>query len=161
MTPGELLDAIRHVALLDFVLHSTHSLPSLGTGVAIGLVAALSTLLGHSFILFINRLSGLRFLAALLLGSVFITSLLALHGVAFWIGSIALTGHPAPLEATTAAVLASMAPLSLGFLVFIPHLGILIGRILQGWQAICLWLIGMVLLDTTWWQALLVAGYVL
>ncbi|GEM_PF-1046817 len=133
-------------------------LPDLGASGLIALVAGVSTLLGHCAILFINRVRGLRFLAVLAVGGVFLTLLYTVQALVLWIVAEPITQHRVDLAELVAVTLASTAPLAYGFLVFIPHLGVLIGRILQGWSAICLWLLVMASMSTSWWQALLTTG---
>lgn len=119
-----------------------HPCPPPTISVAIAVLASLSTLAGHSFILLVNGVHGLSFVVALLMGSLLIAVLALIQGVTFWLSAGPITGRLPPLTDATATVLASTAPLAVGVLVLIPHLGILMGRILQGWQAVCPWLLG-------------------
>ena len=143
------------VASLRIVDQAELGLPSLQTAGLIALIAGFSTLLGHCAILFINRVKGVRFLAALAVGAVFLLLLYGFQAMILWAVNGPITQQAASFHDIVTVTLASTAPLAFGFLVFIPYLGILIGRILQVWSVLCLWLLVMALQDTTWWQALL------
>ena len=152
------LRTIWDVASLRVIEDPSLGLPGLLTSGLIALVAGISTLLGHCAILFINRVRGLRFVAVLIVGGLFLTLLYTIQALILWVVAGPITQHRLHLAELVSVTLSSTAPLAYGFLVFIPYLGVLIGRILQGWSAVCLWLLVMAAMDTTWWQALIATG---
>ncbi len=152
------LTTIWDVASLRVIEDPSLGLPSLPTAGLIALVAGVSTLLGHCAVLFINRVRGVRFLAMLLVGGIFLTLLYTIQALILWVVAGPITQHGMHLTDLLAVTLSSTAPLAYGFLVFIPYLGVLIGRILQGWSAICLWLLVTAAMETSWWQALIATG---
>ena len=152
------LTTIWDVASLRVVEDPSLGLPGLPTAGLIALVAGVSTLLGHCAVLFINRVRGVRFLAMLVVGGIFLTLLYTIQALILWVVAGPVTQRGMHLTNLLAVTLSSTAPLAYGFLVFIPHLGLLIGRILQGWSAICLWLLVTAAMETSWWQALIATG---
>lgn len=152
------LTTIWDVASLRVVEDPSLGLPDLPTACLIALAAGVSTLLGHCAILFINRVRGVRFAAMLIVGGVFLALLYGIQALILWGVAGPVTQHGMRVTDLLAATLTSTAPLVYGFLVFIPHLGLLIGRILQGWSAICLWLLVTSAMDTSWWQSLIATG---
>ncbi len=146
------LTTARSVATLDATAP-----PTLTAAVAIGAVAGVSTLLGHCAILFINRVRGVRFVASLLVGAAFLLLLHVLQALLLWLVLGPVTGRSAAVLDVVTVALAALAPSVLGFLVFVPHVGILVGHLLQAWQAVCLWHLVVVLQGTSWWRALAAA----
>ena len=144
------LTTIWDVASLRVVEDPSLGLPGLPTAGLIALVAGVSTLLGHCAVLFINRVRGVRFLAMLVVGGIFLTLLYTIQALILWVVAGPVTQRGMHLTDLLAVTLSSTAPLAYGFLVFIPHLGLLIGRILQGWSAICLWLLVTAAMETSW-----------
>ncbi len=155
MNLSDWFSALWDVAFLRVLNEPALALPDLESSTFIALAAGISTLLGHSAILFINRVKGLRFAAALLVGVIFLTLLLGIQGAVLWIIAPFITGTHVEVAGVLALTLAATAPQIYGVLCFIPHLGLLIGRVLQGWSGVCLWLLAMVSYSTTWWQALI------
>lgn len=137
------------------VLTSSMEVPAVLVAVGIALLAGASTLLGHSAVLFINRVRGWRFAGSILLGGIFMALLYIAQGVLLWAIAPVITGTHVRLEVAAAVALASTAPLMLGLIELIPHLGILLGRILQGWSLLCLWGLTVSAYSATWWQGLL------
>ena len=111
------------VASLRIVDQAELGLPSLQTAGLIALIAGFSTLLGHCAILFINRVKGVRFLAALAVGAVFLLLLYGFQAMILWAVTGPITQQAASFHDIVTVTLASTAPLAFGFLVFIPYLG--------------------------------------
>lgn len=129
----------------------------LSVAVGVALVAAVSTLLGHSVIFMLNRVRGVRFVVSMTVGATYLLLLHALTGLVVGLVAVLIVGE---LPATTIAVvyLLSLAPQAFGVLVFIPHLGLGIGRVIEGWCLLTLFLSLAVELQVGPWRALLVGG---
>ncbi|MBB1484708.1 hypothetical protein H5392_12675 [Tessaracoccus sp. MC1865] len=121
-------------------LDSSH-LAQVGLWAALGvaLIAGASTMLGHTAILLLNRIHGLRLVSTLLLN---IVSLAALHivqaAVTWGVTSLGLR-RAAPLMPLVLVGLLSVAPLAFAFIQAMPHFGMFFGRVLQGWSFLILW----------------------
>ncbi|HIZ35429.1 MAG TPA: hypothetical protein H9815_06600 [Candidatus Ruania gallistercoris] len=105
-------------------------------GVAV--LAGLATMLGHSVVFAINRVTGLRMAAGMTLGALYLAVLRAFTAVV--IGLLALVVTRGAVDGVLLAVvyLLAMAPHLLGVLVFIPHFGLVIGRLLEVWTLVSL-----------------------
>lgn len=155
MNPLDWLTSGLEVLRLRGIFAARMEVPSPVVAAGIALIAGVSTLLGHSAVLFLNRVRGLRFVGSLLLGGVFMALLYIAQGVLLWLIAPIVTGTDIGISTAAAVALASTAPLMLGVIELIPHLGMLIGRILQGWSLLCLWGLAVSAYATTWWQGLL------
>lgn len=102
-------------------------------GIGVALAAAGSTMLGHVAVLLLNKISGWRLLTSLVLSA---TALMLLHlvqaSIVWALGSVVL-GRPLPLLPLIVVGLISTAPRSLSVITALPHFGLLIGRVLDGW----------------------------
>lgn len=129
----------------------------LWVAVGVAVLAAFSTLVGHSVIFLLNRVRGVRLAVSMTLGAVYLVLLHALTGLVIGLVSWLLVGD---VPATTIVVvyLLSLAPRTLGFLVFIPHLGLGIGRLIEGWCLLTVFLTLAHELQVGPWRALLVGG---
>ncbi|WP_163540926.1 hypothetical protein [Occultella kanbiaonis] len=129
---GDVLSFRVPPVLLDSPGHAL----SLGIGIAV--LAGLSTMLGHAVVFVINRVRRLRMVAAIALGAVYTVLLRGLTGVAIALVAWLVTRGNVDGEMITAAYLFAIAPHVLAFLVFIPYLGLLFGRVLEVWSAVAL-----------------------
>jgi hypothetical protein len=103
--------------------------------IVLGIVflAGASTLLGHSVVLFVNRVRRGRFFLSLSLnGVMYIISYLVWGAVIALIGTILFNDPPAP-GAIIRMVGLSTAPLIFGFFILIPWMGPFVGRVLNIW----------------------------
>ncbi|WP_147919173.1 hypothetical protein [Ruania zhangjianzhongii] len=105
-------------------------------GVAI--LAGLATMLGHTVVFAINRVTGLRMAAGMALGGLYLAVLRALTGVVIGLLALAVTRGAVDGELLAVVYLLAMAPHLLGVLVFIPHFGLMIGRLLEVWTLVSL-----------------------
>lgn len=134
------------------------SLPNKGAiSITIALLAGISTLIGNSVVLFINRVRGWRFAVTLLLNGIamvllYIVQALVIALVAPWVVGDAGPG----LWIVVRSVMLSSAPLVFGFLVLIPYLGPAIGRVLQAWSMVALWVVVAVAFNTDLGHALVI-----
>ena len=107
--------------------------PALG----VALLAAASTMLGHIAILLLNKINGWRLLTSLLLSAVSLAFLHVLQAAITW-GVASLVRGTMPLLPLIVVGLVSTAPLVWNFATALPHLGLLLGRMLEGWSFLIL-----------------------
>ncbi len=135
---------------------TTRSAAPIAIGVA--LLAGLSTAVGHAVIYAINRVKGVRMIVCISLMAVYTTLLrVALAATIAAVGWALTQGR---VDGATIALvyLLSLAPHVLQVLVFIPHLGLGIGRLLEGWSVLALVVMLAHVLAIGWWWALLLSG---
>ncbi len=153
------LDAVVDMSLLRVpeALQAAAGAARLWVAVGVAMLAALSTLVGHSVIFMLNRVRGVRLVVSMTLGAVYLVLLHLLTGLVIGLVSSLLVGE---VSATTIVVvyLLSLAPRTLGFLVFVPHLGLGIGRLIEGWCLLTLFLCLAHEFQVGPWRALLVGG---
>ena len=107
--------------------------------VGVALLAGISVMVGHAVVLLLNRITGWRFAAGLILSAGWLVVLHALESVVLWgLGSF-FSGREVSYVTVLTGVLVATAPQVWGFLVLIPYLGPAIGRFLSAWSAVCLW----------------------
>ncbi len=104
----------------------------------IAIVAALFQIVGQSFILAINRVSGLRALTSLALGIAINISALVFLALAMWVAMSAVLERPLDLLSTLAIVALAQSPHVLGVFSLIPHFGLYWQRLLEAWAMVCL-----------------------
>lgn len=130
---------------------------SLSIAVGVATLAALSTMLGHAVIFLVNRVQGGRLVAGMALGALYLVFLHLLTGVTIGFVAIVVMDR-AELTTLVVAYLLTLAPRVLGFLVFIPHVGLWIGKALEGWCLIALMVMLAHVLHIPYWQAMALAG---
>ncbi|WP_420112295.1 hypothetical protein [Pseudactinotalea sp.] len=106
--------------------------------IGVAVLAGLSIMLGNVVVFVINRVSGLRMVAGIALGAVAMALLRMLSAAAIALAAWAVTRGGIDGELIAITYLFALAPLVLSFLVFIPHLGIGIGLLLELWSVLCL-----------------------
>lgn len=128
------------------------------TGIGVALVAALSWVLGHAVVFGINKVTGMRMLAGIGVGVLYVAAVRVL--IAFGIALLAwlVSGERAAAATIGVTYLYALAPLVLSVLIFIPHLGIGIGRVLEVWSVLALTALLVPTLGVGRWQALLIAA---
>jgi hypothetical protein len=131
---------------------------TLEIAVTVAALAGISTLLGDSVVLFLNRVRGWRFAVTMLLNALGFVLLYALQAFVIAIVGPLIVGHTPGLATVTRGVLIATAPMIFGFLVLIPYLGPAIARVLQAWGLLVLWLVNEVLFQTDLWTALVITG---
>lgn len=153
------LAAVADVALLRpavaYERLATTSLTSVAIGVA--MLAGASTMLGHVVVFLLNHIHGLRLFAGVALGGLYLSILHLISAGVVGLTVIAVVGDVTPMTIAVAYLFA-ISPRVLGFLVFLPHIGLGIGRVLEGWWLIALVVLLAQVLDLGRWHALLVAG---
>jgi len=127
-------------ALLAALTLDEAAMSAAGTWDALGVavLASLSTMLGHSAVLALNRIRGLRLLSTLVLNAVVLSSLRILQAAITWTVAGIVLGHPVPLLDLVIVALLSLAPQVFGVVTAMPHAGLFIGRVLEAWQYLVL-----------------------
>lgn len=156
---GDVLAAVADVwafrAPVPLVTHARTALP---VAVGVAVLAGISTMVGHAVVFAINRVSGLRMLAGIGLGALYTVLLRGLIAATLALTALALTQGRVDAQTLGICYLFALAPLVLGFLVFIPHFGLVIGRILEGWSLLCLVALISPVLGVGRWYALAAGG---
>jgi len=127
-------------ALLAALTLDEAAMSAAGTWDALGVavLASLSTMLGHSAVLALNRIRGLRLLSTLVLNAVVLSFLRILQAAVTWTVAGIVLGHPVPLLDLVIVALLSLAPQVFGVVTAMPHAGLFIGRVLEAWQYLVL-----------------------
>ena len=105
-------------------------------GVAV--LAGIATMIGHTVVFALNRVTGLRMAAGMALGALYLTVLRSLTAVVIALLALTVTRGAVDGELLAVVYLLAVAPHLLAFLVFIPHFGLVIGRLLEVWTLVCL-----------------------
>lgn len=125
--------------------------------IGVAVLAGLSMMVGNLVVFAINRVSGLRMLAGMAMGAVFMAALRMLSATAIALAAWGVTRGRIDGEMIAITYLFALAPLVLSFLVFIPHLGLGIGRLLEVWSVLCLVALLSPVLGVGRWAALAIA----
>ncbi len=131
---------------------------SLEISMTVAALAGVSTLIGDSVVLFLNRVRGWRFAVTMLLNALGFVLLYALQALVIAIVGPLVVGRSPGLAAVTSGVMLATAPMIFGFFVLIPYLGPAIARVLQAWGLLVLWVVVDALFDTDLWTALLITA---
>lgn len=124
------------------------------TAVAIAVLAGLSTMLGHVAILALNRIRGLRLVAALLLSSSALVVLHVTQAAVTWALASAVLSRALPLWDLVVVALLSLAPLVFNFITALPHMGLGIGKVLEAWSYLIFWFGVANAFELSWYWAL-------
>lgn len=100
----------------------------------IAILAGVSQLLGQSVVLFVNQVRPGRFVASLLMNGLLFALSLIVWGVTTWLAARFLFAVEQPLRVVIRIVALGSAPFVFGFLMLVPYLGTLIGRVLFVWS---------------------------
>lgn len=119
-------------ALFSMVDDRPYALLVAALGIAI--LAAGSTMLGHVAVLSLNRVRGLRLLAALLLSTAVLAVLKVVEMSITWSVASLVLGRPVPLVPLVVVALLSTAPLVFNFVTAMPHFGLAFGRVFEAWS---------------------------
>lgn len=109
-----------------------------GPAIGVAVLAGLSIMIGNAVVFTINRVSGLRMLAGMAMGAVFMALLRMLSATVIAFAAWGVTQGRIDGAMIAITYLFALAPLALSFLMFIPHLGLGIGRLLEIWSVLCL-----------------------
>lgn len=127
---------------------------ALQISIAVAMLAGISTLLGNSVVLFLNRVRGWRFLASLLINGVSMVILFTVQAVVIASVGYLQTGNRLTWVIAAQAVMLTTAPLVFGFLELAPYLGPGIARVLQVWSLLALWIVVAEVYQIGFWQAM-------
>jgi hypothetical protein len=126
--------------------------------VGVVFLAGVSTLLGESSILFVNRVRRSRFIISLITnGIVFLISYFV-WGVTVYLVARVLFQLDPPWEQFVRMVGLSTAPLVFGFLVLIPWMGPFVGKLLSIWSLLILTNVVQFEFQITFWAAVFCVG---
>jgi len=131
---------------------------SLEISITIAMLAGISTLLGNSVVLFLNRIRGWRFALSLVFNGVSMVALFVVQAVVIALIGFLFTGDRLTFFQAARAVMLATAPLLFGFLELAPYLGPGIARVLQVWSLLALWTVVTVVYAVGYWEALLITG---
>lgn len=121
-------------------------------------VGGLSDMLGQSVVLFVNRVSPRRFVLSLTMAAVMLVTTVFFWAASIWlIALIVFDTHQSLIDVLSVVGL-SYAPLLFGFLVLMPHFGIVIYRLLRIWILLAL-LVGVgIVYRFGFWETLFCCG---
>lgn len=105
--------------------------------IGVAFVAGVSTLIGNSASLFVNRVRPVRFLAALLVNGLLLVASWLIWAMTLWVLYRTMLDSNVSLDASVRLILLGSAPLAFGFLILAPYVGPAIGIVLQVWS-LCL-----------------------
>lgn len=127
----------------------------------VALLAGLSSMLGHVAVLKINHIAGLRLLTSLLLNALLLVALYVIQAAMIWcIGSLVLM-RAMPLSPLVEVALLALSPQVFAFITAMPHIGLSVGRLLEGWSYLIIWVGTLHVFDLgRWWAlAITIAGW--
>lgn len=126
---------------------------TLWVALGVALLAGASMMVGHSGILIINGVRGLRLATAAILTVLIVTFLYLVLASLLFVGGW-LLGADATFGAVARTVMLAATPLVFGFIIIVPYLGPLIARLLNLWSLFIL--VGLLrpLLEVGIWVAL-------
>jgi hypothetical protein len=126
--------------------------------VGIVFLAGVSTLLGHSAVLFINRVRKSRFVISLIVNGVVYIISYAVWGFVVYVAARILFEANPPLSQFLRIMGLSTAPLVFGFFVLIPWMGPFVGKVLNIWSFLILIAVVQFQFQIGFWGSVLVVG---
>ncbi len=124
----------------------------------VAFLAGLSLLLGQSVVLFLNRISKVRFIITLVLNAVIYVINLAIWSVVIWFVATFAFGADRPIGIGALAILLGSAPFVFGFFILIPYVGIILTRLLYAWSFLITLVMVQAVFEISWLQALACVG---
>lgn len=101
--------------------------------VGVAVLASISAMLGHSAVLLLNRIRGLRLLTTLLVNGLMLASLRVLQVAMTWGVAALVLRERVSLASILTVGLVSLAPQVFAVVTAAPHIGLFIGRLLEAW----------------------------
>ena len=132
--------------------------PPLLGAFGVALLAWVSTGIAHTGVLYLNRVRGLRAFIAGAVGLVWVTVLRVVEALITWGVAWLVTGRTLPVGTVVTVFLLALAPQVFNALTFVPHIGLAMGRFLQVWSVLVLFLLLAAAYAMPAWQALLVVA---
>jgi hypothetical protein len=123
---------------------------------SVAALAGISTLLGNSVVLFLNRVRGWRFVVTLLLNGLAMVGLYAVQALVIAVIGPLVVGHTPGLMVILRGVMLATAPMVFGFLGLVPYSGPAITRVLQAWGVLTLWVVVAVVFGAGFFDSLLI-----
>ncbi len=124
---------------LDAGLFAQPTAVSWATAGWIALLAGVSSVFGHLAVLTLNRIGGVHLVMSLVLNSALLAGLYVVQAAVIWcVGSLVLT-RPLPLHGLGVVALLSLSPQVFAVVTALPHFGLGVGRVLEGWSHVILW----------------------
>lgn len=147
---------------LDAELFTGLGRAMVGPAIGVALLAGASTVLGHVAILMLNRIKGFRLVTSVLLSALALAVLYSTQAAVTWAVATAALRRPLPLLPLLLVALLALAPLVFNFVTALPHLGLGIGRVLQMWSYLIMWLgVGTTFgVDWRWALGITIVGWV-
>lgn len=102
--------------------------------IAAAAVAGLIRLLGQSAVLFINRVSRIRFIVTIGVETALYVTRLGVWAWIAWLTAGTAFGVERPFVEAAGAVMVGSAPFVFGFFILVPHLGMLFAQLLRLWS---------------------------
>lgn len=135
----EVLATVAAALRLDPMLFTQLTSITWQTAIWVGLLAGLSSMFGHVAVLKLNHIAGLRLASSLVVNALVLMSLYAIQATVIWlVGSLVLM-RAMPLMQFIAVAMLALAPQVFAFVTAMPHLGLGIGRLLEGWSYLIFW----------------------
>ncbi len=97
------------------------------------LLAALSYSIGHSVVLFVNRVERKRFIFSFIMSTLITVLGVMIWTLTIWITAVALFNFPHPIREATIVVSISFAPFIFGIFIITPYLGHILEYVLRIW----------------------------
>ena len=132
--------------------------PPVAAALGILAIAVASIGIGHLGVLVLNRISGRHVAGAFVLGLVVMAGARALGAVGLWAVAWLFTDAPVRLGTVFWLVVVALAPQVFGAFTVVPHAGLFLGRVLQAWELLILFVGVQVLYDVPRWRAALIVG---
>ncbi|MBK8462373.1 MAG: hypothetical protein IPL36_04885 [Nigerium sp.] len=114
--------------------------------------------IGHLGVLVLNRVTGRHICGAFVLGIVVMAGARALSAVGLWAIASLVTDAPVRLGTVFWLVVVALAPQVFGAFTVVPHAGLFLGRVLQAWELLILFVGVQVLYDVSRWRSALIVG---
>lgn len=133
--------------------------PPLGPAIGVALLAAVSSLIAHSSVLYLNHVRGVRAAISATVGLAYLMTLHLVEALIIWGVATAATGTDPTLRAVVCATLLASAPQVFNVFTFVPHVGLYLGRMLEVWSFLVFFvLVGHITGAPAWLGALITSS---
>lgn len=132
--------------------------PPLVGAFGVALLAWVSTGVAHAGVLYLNRIGRLRGLVTGAVGLVWLTVLRVVEALVTWGVAWLVTRRDVPIETMVTVFLLALAPHVFAALTFLPYVGLMLGRVLEAWSFLVLFLLLGAAYALPGWLALLVTA---
>ena len=132
--------------------------PPVAAALGILAIAVASIGIGHLGVLVLNRVAGRHIAGAFVLGIVAMAAARALSAIGLWAIASLFADAPVRLGTVFWLVVIALAPQVFGAFTVVPHAGLFLGRVLQAWELLILFVGVQVLYDVSRWRAALIVG---